>query len=739
MIDRQLITGLLSREPWDRAVASAGLSVELDDDGIALVEFDQPAVHHNRFTPELLERLDAVLDELKLRCAEGIVRGVMFTSAKENSFIVGVDIAAIASVPNEAAAIAAARRGQEIFQKIADLPVVTVAAINGTCLGGATEMALACTFRVVADNSSVDIGLPEVNLGFFPGFGGSQRLPRMISLERALPMILGGKAVTAPRARKIGLVDAIVPSGLLLTEARRFALSPPRCRRRVALEDRSWGRFLRRWLLEGQLLGRTMMFRQARKNVLSRVGEHYPAPLEALDTVRRGLRMTLAKGLKLEAERVGQLIVSSVSCNLVKIFLSRQEARRAAHATGDIGQGDATRKVRKLGVIGAGVMGGGIAQVAAYHQIPVRLKDVVAEALTTGYQVAYQRFHERQRAGKLSSHEVSRRMALISPTLTYTGFGTADLVIESVVENLDVKRLVLSDIENVTRPDAVIATNTSSLTLSEMATSMRQPGRFVGLHFFNPVHRMPLVEVVCSEVAEADAVGCALSFVHRLGKVPVKVADSPGFLVNRVLMPYLNEALLLVESGVPTAQIDGALKRFGMPMGPLRLLDEIGLDITHHVAGRLTPVFGERLLASDVSSLMCKDGRLGKKVLSGFYRYGKGKPQPVDLGGILGGAPMSAAAPSDEEITDRCVLLMLNEACYALQENIVESAGFLDLAMVMGTGFAPFRGGILRYADAVGVALLRDRMKELSDLLGGRFEPAPLLEEVADEGHFYAS
>ena len=561
----------------------------------------------------------------------------------------------------------------------------------------------------------------------------------MISLERALAMILGGKAVTAARARKIGLVDAVVPARLLLTEARRFVLSPPRYRRGLALEDRSWGRFSRRWLLEGQLVGRMIMFHQARKSVLSRVGEHYPAPLEALDTVRRGLKMTLAKGLKLEAERVGRLIVSSSSRNLVEIFLSRQAARRTAHARGNSGQGDATRKVNKLGVIGAGVMGGGIAQVAAYHQIPVRLKDVVTEALTTGYKVAYQRFHERQRAGKISSREVSQRMALISPTLAYTGFGTADLVIESVVENLDVKRSVLSDIENVTRPDTVIATNTSSLTLSEMATSMRRPGRFVGLHFFNPVHRMPLVEVVCSDTTEVDAVGCALSFVHRLGKVPVKVADSPGFLVNRVLMPYLNEALLLVESGVPIDQIDGALKRFGMPMGPLRLLDEIGLDITHHVAGRLGPVFGERLLASDVSRLMCKSGRLGKKVLNGFYRYGKGEPQPVDPGEILDGVPMSARRPDDEEITDRCILLMFNEACYALQENIVESAGFLDLAMVMGTGFPPFRGGILRYADAVGVACLRDRLQELSDLLGGRFEPAPLLEEVADTGRFYTS
>ena len=737
MIDRPLAR-LLLQEPWDRAIAAAGLSVELGDDGVALVEFDQPAVHHNRFTPELLERLDVVLDELKLRCGEGSVRGVVFTSAKKDSFIVGVDVAAIASVPSEAAAIAATRRGQEIFQKIADLPVVTVAAINGTCLGGATEMALACTFRVVADNPAVDIGLPEVNLGFFPGFGGSQRLPRMISLERALPMILAGKAVTATRARKIGLVDAVVPAGLLLAEARRFALSSRR-RRRSAPEDRSLGRRLRRWLLEGHPLGRTMIFRQARKNVLSRVGEHYPAPLEALDTVRHGLKMTLANGLALESKRVGRLIVSSVSRNLVAIFLSRQEVRSAARAAGKTGSGDPARKVNKLAVIGAGVMGGGIAQIAAYHQIPVRLKDVAAEALTTGCEVAYQRFRERQRAGKLSSRDVSRRMALISPTLSYNGFGTADLVIESVVENLDIKRSVLADLDNVTRPEAVIATNTSSLTLAEMTTSLRRPGRLVGLHFFNPVHRMPLVEVVCSEVAEPGVVGYVRSFAHRLGKVPVEVADSPGFLVNRVLMPYLNEALLLVESGVAIAQIDRSLKRFGMPMGPLRLLDEIGLDITHHVAGRLAPVFGDRLLASDASRLMCEAGQLGKKSSSGFYRYAKGKPRPADLSEILGGISTSAGAPSDEEITDRCVLLMLNEACYALQENIVESAGFLDLAMVMGTGFAPFRGGILRYADAAGVASLRDRLKELSDRLGGRFEPAPLLEEVAGAGGFYAS
>ena len=735
MIDRPLAK-LSPREPWERASAGAGLSLEVDDDGVALVEFDQPGVRHNRFTPELLDRLDAVVDELKARCADGSLQGAVFTSAKQNSFIVGVDVAAIGSVTDEAAAIAATRRGQEIFQKIADLPVCTVAAINGTCLGGATEMALACTFRVVVDSPTVDIGLPEINLGIFPGFGGSQRLPRLISLERALPMIVAGKAVNPARARRIGLADAAVPSGLLLAEARRLALARRR-RNRPAPEDRPWGRRLRRWLLEGQPLGRAIVFRQARKSILARGGGHYPAPLEALDTVRRGLRMTLAKGLELEAERVGRLIVSPVSRNLVAIFLLRQEARRAARGTSPPGSAAGPHEVRKIGVLGAGVMGGGIAQIAAYNRIPVRLKDVAAEALTAGYEVAYRRFRQRQRSGKLTRRDVARRMALISPTLDYTGFGTADLVIEAVVENLDVKRSVLAELEGVVKPEAVLATNTSSLTLAEMASAMQRPGRLVGLHFFNPVHRMPLVEVVRSAASDPDAVDVAMAFAHRLGKVPVEVADAPGFLVNRMLTPYLNEALLLVESGVPTARIDGALQRFGMPMGPLRLLDEIGLDVSRNVAASLEPVFGDRLPASAASKLMCDDGRLGKKASRGFYSYGKGKPRPDDLSALLSQTATAAVSPPDAEITDRCVLLMLNEACYALQENIVGSAGFLDLAMVMGTGFAPFRGGILRYADASGVEVLRDRLKELAARLGERFEPAPLFDQVVERGGFY--
>jgi len=734
---------LSSKQPGDRAAAGAGLSVETGDDGIAVIEFDQPGVRHNRFTPELLERLGSVLDEVKALCAKGSLRGVVLTSAKEDSFILGVDVAAIAAVTDEATAIAATRRGQDIFQQIADLPIPSVAAINGTCLGGATEMALACTWRIAADSTAVEIGLPEVNLGIFPGFGGSQRLPRTISLERALPMVLAGRSMNARRAHRVGLLDDVVAPALLLVEARRRAARPRRSRRTIAPEDKPLPRRLRRWLVEGQPLGRWLVFRGARKQVLERTGGHYPAPQAALETMRRGIRMPLHEALQLEARRVGQLIVSPVCRNLVHIFLSRQQARRAARsgaaATLDAGTGPTTAAACKLGVVGAGVMGGGIAQLAAYHHIPVRLKDVVPGALTDGLEVAYGRFCRGRRAGRLSERDVTRRMGLISPTLEYTGFRRATLIVEAVVEDVEVKRNVLAEIEAAAGADTVIATNTSSLVLAELGTSMRHPERLVGLHFFNPVHRMPLVEVVRADSSADQAVAAALQLAHRLGKVPVEVADAPGFLVNRVLAPYLNEALVLLESGCGVRQIDAALERFGMPMGPLRLLDEVGLDVATHVADTLGPLFGDRLPVAVAARRLRDARRLGRKTGRGFYRYAAKQPVPVGRGDLLADKAHPGEAPGAAEITDRCVLLMLNEACRTLQEGIVASPRLLDLAMVMGTGFAPFRGGVLRYADETGVAQLRDRSAKLAERLGSRFEPAPLFNDAADgSGCFYA-
>ena len=736
--------------PEDRAAAGAGLSLELDDDGIAILEFDQPGVDNNRLTPELLERLGAVLDGLQARAADGELVGVVITSAKPDSFIVGVDVAAIAAVDSAPAGAAGARQGQEVFGKIVDLGIPSVAAINGTCLGGATEMALACTWRLAADGGAVQIGLPEVTLGIFPGFGGSQRLPRLISLERALQMILTGRPVDARRAHRNGLVDAVVPAPLLVAEARRWLLEhrgPARSqrRRRRAPEDRGWLRRIRRWLLERQPLGRWLVFRQARKGMLANTGGHYPAPLAALETVRKGLQLPLDRALALEAERVGELIVSPVARNLMGIFFARQAARRRARE----GTAGKPRRIDKIAVVGAGVMGGGIAQVAAYYDIAVRMKDVVPDALTAGLAVAHKRFDQRRRRGRLSRRQVARKMGLISPTLDYTGFRSADLVIEAIVERLDIKLQVLGEVEAAVRDDTILATNTSSLTLEALAAALQRPERLVGLHFFNPVHRMPLVEVVRGAVSDPGAVDSVAAFARALGKVPVIVGDAPGFFVNRVLTPYLNEALLMVESGVPIRRIDAALERFGMPMGPLRLLDEIGLDVSNHVARVLEPLFGDRLPAATGSQRLLDAERLGRKGGRGFYDYGGKRPRPSseaealirgggESGGTSGSRRQGWADSDEDEIVDRCVLLMLNEACFTLSEQIVDSAQSADLALVMGTGFAPFRGGIFRYAEERGVDRVRDRLAELADKLGRRFEAPPLLAEMADQGEgFY--
>ena len=706
------------------AVAGAGLSLDIDDDGIATLEFDQPESLHNRFTPELIERLVALVAEVHGLAEQGQVRCLIVASGKRDSFIAGLDVGVIGGVRSAAAGAAGARQGQLAFQLLAELPVTSVAAINGTCLGGGIELALACDYRIAADEPAVEIGFPEVNLGIIPGFGGTQRLPRLLSLERALPMILTGRSTDAKRARRIGLVDAVVPAPLLRATAIRWGIERPRRRpRRVAPEDRPLPRRLRRWIVEGNPLGRALVFRKASASVARRAKGQYPAPTAALAAVRQGLRGSLDRGLKLEAAAVGELVVHEVTRNLVGIFFLRQAARRDQS---DAGGGD-WRPVRRLGVLGAGVMGGGIAQLAAYRGVAVRMKDISMDSLTLAMGVAFERFEDRRRRRKMSHRQVRRGMGLISPTLNNDGFRHADLIIEAVVENLEVKHEVLAAAERASSSHTILATNTSSLTVSAMATALSDPSRLIGLHFFNPVHRMPLVEVVRGPDSSDAAIGTAAAFAVSMGKVPVIVADSPGFFVNRVLTPYLNEALLLLEDGATITQIDGALEEFGMPMGPLRLLDEIGLDVAAKVAAQLASVFGDRRRRSDAGVRVYETGRRGRKSGAGFYRYGLGgHPQPDPEVERL--VQQSANAETAETIVDRCVLAMLAESARTLHEGVVGSPQAADLALVFGVGFAPFRGGIFRHADARGREATRSRMEELTGRFGDRFEPAGALE-----------
>ena len=700
------------------AVAGAGLSLDIDTEEIAVLEFDQPDTQQNRFTPELIERFVSLLAEVRSLAEQGRLRGLIVVSGKPGSFVAGLDVSVISGVRSVAAGATGARQGQLAFQALAELPITTVAAINGTCLGGGVELALACHYRIAAEDSAVEIGFPEVNLGIVPGFGGTQRLPRLLSLERSLPMILTGRPVGARRARHIGLIDAVVPAPLLRDTAIQWAVGQPHKRpRRLAPEDRPLIRRLRRWVAEGNPIGRALVFRQAAASVARRAKGQYPAPIAALSAVRRGLLGTLDQGLKLEAEAVGDLVVHEVTRNLVGIFFLRQAARSGQFhaAKGDI------QSVSRLGVLGAGVMGGGIAQLAACRGVSVRMKDISMDSLRLAMGVAFDRFEDRCRRGKMNSSQVRRGMGLISPTLDYAGFRHAELIIEAVAENVDVKHEVLAAAERASSQHTILATNTSSLTVAAMATALNDPSRLIGLHFFNPVHRMPLVEVVRGPDSSDQAIATAASFAVSMGKVPVVVADSPGFFVNRVLTPYLNEALLLLEEGTAIHQIDSALEAFGMPMGPFRLLDEIGLDVAARVAEQLGCVLGDRGWRSDAAMRVCETGRRGRKGGVGFYRYGRGgHPQPDPEVERLVRQGGNTEAP--DTIVDRCVLMMLAESARALEEGIIASPQAADLALVFGTGFAPFRGGIFRYADACGRTATQSRMQELSTRLGARFE-----------------
>ncbi|MFW6084459.1 MAG: 3-hydroxyacyl-CoA dehydrogenase NAD-binding domain-containing protein, partial [Gemmatimonadota bacterium] len=626
---------------------------------------------------------------------------------------------------------AASAEGQRIFRRLGRLRVPTVAVVEGACLGGGTELILHCDHRVATDSPATKIGLPEVRLGIIPGFGGTVRLPEVVGLQEALGMILKAKPVSARKARRIGLVDELIPTGRLERELEDFmtlVLSKrvPERERRSSLSTR---------LLEGTALGRKIVFAMARKRTRSEAGEHYPAPLRAIDVLETSSGAHPDEAYANEAEAVGELLVSPASQNLVRVFLLSQEAKRALP---DEVMERAT-KVERGAVLGAGVMGGAIAELMAANDLPVLLKDIDREALDSGLKHAAALLDKAAGAGLFSEDEAGLKLALVTGTLDYEDFDEVDLVVEAVVERMQVKQQVLREVEARVPSAAVLGTNTSSLSVTEMAGAVERPGRVIGIHFFNPVHKMPLVEIVRPDTAEEQAVATGVRFVLDMGKTPVVVADSPGFLVNRLLSPYLSEAGRLLAEGADIERVDRVLTDFGMPMGPLRLLDEIGFDIAEHAGREMSSAFGERLAPADAVERLIESGRLGKKNGRGFYLYREGKSTGVDPAAaelVRAGAESATragGAPADDDVRNRCLYLMVNEAAYALEDGVVKDPNMVDLAMITGTGFPPFRGGLLRWADGEGVTAVRDRLKAYAESLGPRFTPAPLLERTADQ------
>ncbi|HEY7508951.1 MAG TPA: fatty acid oxidation complex subunit alpha FadJ [Vicinamibacteria bacterium] len=697
------------------AVPSTAFRSELGGDGVLVLTLDVPGEKVNMLGRAMMEELQGLLADLESRTD---VAAVVLRSGKPDNFIAGADIKDFLQVRSAMEGEALSRAGQAMLDRLAALRVPLVAAIHGSCLGGGLETALACRYRVASDDPRTVLGLPEVKLGLIPGAGGTQRLPRLIALPLALDLILSGRNLKAKRALKAGLVDEVVPKEVLLTAARRAARALADGTRRPS---RGGAR------VQDRLL-RPVIFRKARASVAEKTGGHYPAPPRAIDAVERGTATTLEEGLKIEARHFGELAVTDVSRHLVSLFFATQELKKdTAHL-----DGAKPREVKKLGVIGAGLMGSGIAAAAAEAGALVRLRDAQPEAVARGLRMAREVFEERRRRGSLGGRDVQKRMDRISATTDLTGLRHADLVIEAVFEDLELKRRVLAELEEATGEDAIIASNTSSLPIAQIARQAKRPSRVLGMHFFSPVHKMPLLEVVVTPDTEPAATATAVAFGRRLDKQVIVVRDGPGFYTTRALAPYLQEAARLVEEGAAIEDVDRAMVRFGFPVGPVTLLDEVGIDVGAKVAKVMHEAFGARMTPPAGMARVIEDGRLGRKNRRGFYTY-DGKEKRVDES-VYALLPERQPRKFEErEIQERLVFAFLNEAVLCLQDGILRTPRDGDVGAVFGLGFPPFRGGPFRYLDQIGARFAVEVLQRLRTDHGERYEPARLLVEMAKE------
>jgi 3-hydroxyacyl-CoA dehydrogenase/enoyl-CoA hydratase/3-hydroxybutyryl-CoA epimerase len=715
---------------------TGNLRVEKPSPDLAVLWLDVPGRSVNVLNREVRADLEAVLDHL---AADPLLRRLVITSAKPG-FLAGADLQEFATIRTAEEAVAVSEAGQRLFDRVAKLPVPTTAVIQGSCLGGGLELALACDYRLVIDHPKTQLGLPEIELGLLPGWGGTQRLPRVIGVERALQMILGRRRLNAKEALRWGLADqiAVAGPGLPLSEA-AFHLpnAGPAWRTAKRPKERLPLRTWRQRLLESTALGRALLFRGAERVLRRRVPDDMPAPAEALRAVRTGLDLGMEAGLKYEREAIGRLAMTSACHNLVNLFFLNEQSRKPAEIATQPGE-----QVRRVGVVGAGAMGAGIAQLASVKGFEVVIQEVNEAALAGGLQKVEALFDQAVERGLLTADTAKRQLAAVGRTTTWEGFANVDLVVEAVLEDLSSKQAVFRELDRRTRPTTILASNTSSLPVRELQAGLEHPERVAGLHFFNPVHKMPLVEVARAPATDERTLAQLIRWAADLGKTPVVVRDNPGFVVNRILMPYLNEAVDLVSLGLPIAHIDQVIRRFGMPMGPLELLDQVGLDVAAHIARIMKATVGERFPPHPAFEQMCERGWLGKKTGVGFYRY-FGERKRVHEGAqdlLRDESPAArgrAANLSAYRAREQLVLLMVNEAALCLGECLTSGAETIDLAMVLGTGWAPHRGGPLRYADKRGLVETVNMLAELARQVGPRFEPCEELRRRARGGEAF--
>ena len=709
---------------------TTALTTTMREGGVAVVTFDLPGESVNKLTRSVVDEFRALMDRVD---SDSTIRAVVLISGKPDLFIAGADIDGFLELRTAAEAEALSREGQEMMNRIERLRAPVVYAIHGACLGGGLEGALAAAYRIATDHPKTVLALPEVQLGLIPGAGGTQRLPRRVGLRQSLEMILQGKNVRAKKALQIGLIDELVHPSILLEIAvdRAAKLGEGKIPRERPRAVHGMGDVM----LEDNALGRSVVFRKAREKTRDATKGNYPAPLAAIDAIEQSYLGDRAKGFATEARLFGEMAVTDVSRQLIFLFFAGAALKK------DTGVGEANvtpRVVEKIGILGAGFMGAGIAAIAAQAGTVVRLKDAEHARVGKGLKEVSSILREQLKRKRITRRQLEDQLALVGGTIDYSGFAGAAIIVEAVFEDLKVKQAVLAESE-AAAPRAIFASNTSTIPIERIAVEAKHPERVLGMHFFSPVQKMPLLEVIRSKATDDESLATAVAYGKKLGKTVIVVKDAPGFYANRILAPYVNEAGLLLDEGVAIDAVDKALVEFGFPVGPITLIDEVGLDIAGKSSAVMLSAFGDRMVPAASLAKVIEAGRTGRKGGKGFYKYENGKKQGVDetVYPLISsnGQRMLIGA---RDIVERCVFAMLNEAARCLEEGIIASPRDGDVGAVYGIGFPPFRGGPFRYLDTLGIPTVIRALEVLDGRFSPRFRPAGILREMASSGtRFY--
>lgn len=715
---------------------------------VAVITFDMEGEPVNTIAPQISQEFESLMTRA---ASDSTAKAIVFISGKKDTFIAGAKIDFLQTIKTAAEASSLSRQGQAGFDRLDALDKPVVAAIHGACLGGGLEWALACDYRVATDSTKTSIGLPEVQLGLIPGAGGTQRLPALIGAQAALDLILTGKSLKAKKALKLGVIDEVVPTPILrqvaLKRALELASGALKIERRRGLapaitKSKSFPEILKgltnkeawaEFALEDNPLGRKLLFDQAKKQLLKKTRGKYPAPEKALEVVKIGLEKGMKAGLEAEAAAFGELVMNDVSKRLVEIFFATTAMKK------DNGVTDPKvkpREVRKIGMLGGGLMGAGIAYVSsALQHVPVRIKD--KDDAGVGRAMAHVRglYDERVKRRSLTWREAEKQMSLVTATTDFTGFKHVDLVIEAVFEDLALKHQMLKEVESVCGPETIFASNTSSIPITDIAKASKHPQTVIGMHYFSPVNKMPLLEIITHKGTSDLVTATCVEVGKKQGKTVIVVNDGVGFYTSRILAPYLNEAAFLLSEGADIAELDRALVDFGFPVGPITLLDEVGIDVAAKVAKIMHAAFGERMQSPETTDVLVKDGRLGRKAQKGFYLYENGKKTEVDTS-VYALTPQGKDRKRFDryEMAERCALQMVNEAIRCLGEGVLRSPRDGDIGAIFGLGFPPFLGGPFRYTDAEGHGKILERTEHYQERLGRRFTPAPMLLESVKTG-----